>query len=150
MERHFMLKIESNEHDHGNLVLPDLTALLDVLFIVLVFLLLSIATPVDMLDITLPNAGEHANKQQASSKHLVISLAYQHNRVSYGLAKTKYYSLDLLLNSLKKSKKKEVTLMLAIDKKAPSENLIELLAALSGQGYQVANILIDSPSNKIK
>ena len=149
-----MLALESQEEN--GLMLPDLTALLDVLFIVLVFLLLSIATPVDMLEVSLPEAGE-ANTAQVESKTLVISLAYQNlasshdinKQVSYGLAKERYSSLALLIIALKSQSSGDepgLKLMLAVDKKAPSEKLIELLAALSQQGYAVANILIDKDS----
>jgi biopolymer transport protein ExbD len=142
------------EQEEGNsVILPDLTALLDVLFIVLVFLLLSIATPVDMLEVSLPEAG-HANTSELENKTLVISLSYQplkgidvtNNQIGYGLAKEKYSSLTLLLSALKNESNgndTEIKLMLAIDKNAPSETLIELLAALSQQGYAVANIIIN-------
>jgi biopolymer transport protein ExbD len=149
-----MLALEATEESAA--ILPDLTALLDILFIVLVFLLLSIATPVDMLEVSLPEAGE-VDTTQLDSKTLMISLAYQplagneaaNKKISYGLAKKQYSSLALLLIALKNqpdSNDQKVKLMLAIDKKAPSEALIELLAVLSRQGYAVANILIDKTS----
>jgi len=123
-----------------SVAMPDLTALLDVLFIMLVFLLLSVAVRLDMLEVTLPQVGEDAAQVAVKREPVVLSVLIQDGQLQYGLAQQQFSELAPLLNQLKSSKPK--ALVLAIDAKLPSEHTIALLAKLSQLNIELANILI--------
>ena len=130
----------------NSLAMPDITALLDVLFILLVFMLLTAAIKLDMLTVTLPTTGSEALPIETIQKPLVLSLQYneQELRLTYGLAEQPFESLEPLLVVLTNTKKTDKTLVLAVDKNTPSHYLIDLLSKLSAENFTVANLLIEN------
>ncbi|RJE73392.1 biopolymer transporter [Pseudoalteromonas sp. MSK9-3] len=133
-----MLELPHNTNDS---LLPDLTALLDVLFIVLVFLLLSVAVQVNVLEVSLPDSGEQGEVVSEQSPQ-VLSLTYDGTTVSYALDEQPFSTRETLMQAVSHIAK-EKPLFIAIDKQAPSEELVRLLADLSQQNRQIANILIE-------
>ena len=124
-------------------LVPDLTALLDVLFILLVFLLLTAAVKLNMLDVTLPDTGKNTSTPVQQVDVKVLSIRLEHNKLQYALEKESFTSLNEAINALKNSKK-SLPLYLAVDQQVPSGELVKLLAKLSAEKYQVANILVKS------
>ena len=129
--------------DTNPLVMPDITALLDVLFILLVFMLLTAAIKLDMLTVTLPNAGSEAQSIETVKKPLVLSLQFTEQKLTYGLAEQPFESLDSLFIALAEKNNENRTLVLAVDENTPSHYLIDLLSELSAKNFSVANLLID-------
>jgi len=129
--------------DTNPLVMPDITALLDVLFILLVFMLLTAAIKLDMLTVTLPNAGSEAQSIETVKKPLVLSLQFTEQKLTYGLAEQPFESLDSLFIALAEKNNENRTLVLAVDENTPSHYLINLLSELSAKNFSVANLLID-------
>ena len=129
--------------DTNPLVMPDITALLDVLFILLVFMLLTAAIKLDMLTVTLPMAGSEAQPIETIKNPLVLSLQFEAQKLTYGLAEQPFESLDSLFVALAEKNNENSTLVLAIDENTPSHYLINLLSELSTKNFSVANLLID-------
>ncbi len=127
----------------NTLVMPDITALLDVLFILLVFMLLTAAIKLDMLSVTLPTAGSEAQSIENVKKPLVLSLQFNDEKLIYGLAEQPFESLDSLFVALAEKNNANSTLVLAVDENTPSHYLINLLSELSARNFPVANLLID-------
>ncbi len=127
----------------NTLVMPDITALLDVLFILLVFMLLTAAIKLDMLSVTLPTAGSEAQSIENVKKPLVLSLKFNDEKLTYGLAEQPFESLDSLFVALAEKNNANSTLVLAVDENTPSHYLINLLSELSARNFPVANLLID-------
>ncbi len=129
--------------DTNPLVMPDITALLDVLFILLVFMLLTAAIKLDMLTVTLPTAGSEPQSIETVKKPLVLSLQFTEQKLTYGLAEQPFESLDSLFIALAEKNNANRTLVLAVDENTPSHYLINLLSELSTKNFSVANLLID-------
>ncbi len=123
-------------------LMPDLTALIDVLFILLVFLLLTAAVKLEMLDVTLPEVGSDEQAAPEQQKSLVLSVDYKEQQLIYALAKQPYTSLDAVIKALQKTDKQQ-GVYLAIDQHVPSGELVKLLAELSKQDHKIANILVE-------
>ena len=132
-----------NQHTNS-LAMPDITALLDVLFILLVFMLLTAAIKLDMLSVTLPTSGSEAQSIDTTTKALVLSLQYTQEQITYGLAKQPFDSLEQLFMALANTNKTDRTLVLAVDKNTPSHYLIDILSKLSAENFAVANLLIEN------
>jgi biopolymer transport protein ExbD len=129
--------------DTNPLVMPDITALLDVLFILLVFMLLTAAIKLDMLTVTLPTAGSELQSIETVKKPLVLSVQFTEQKLTYGLAEQPFESLDSLFIALAEKNNANRTLVLAVDENTPSHYLIDLLSELSAKNFSVANLLID-------
>ncbi|MDQ9090221.1 biopolymer transporter ExbD [Pseudoalteromonas haloplanktis] len=124
-------------------LMPDLTALIDVLFILLVFLLLTAAVKLEMLDVALPEVGSDNQAPLEQQKAIVLSVKYTDQQLIYALAKQPFSSLNEVVDALRE-KKSQQGVYLAIDQQVPSGDLVKLLAALSKEDHKIANILIES------
>ncbi|TMN71943.1 biopolymer transporter [Pseudoalteromonas sp. S1727] len=123
-------------------LMPDLTALIDVLFILLVFLLLTAAVKLEMLDVALPEVGSDNQAPLEQQKAIVLSVKYTDQQLIYALAKQPFSSLNEVVDALRE-KKSQQGVYLAIDQQVPSGDLVKLLAALSKEDHKIANILIE-------
>lgn len=119
----------------------DLTALLDVLFIVLVFLLLSVAVKVNVMEVSLPTVGDN-NAPVIEQQPKVISLIYEQNKVKFALNDQPFSTLEHVIAALEHDLNSTPT-FIAVDKQVPSEYLVQTLAALSQQNITIANISIE-------
>ncbi|MDW7548931.1 biopolymer transporter ExbD [Pseudoalteromonas sp. McH1-7] len=120
----------------------DLTALLDVLFIVLVFLLLSVAVKLNVLEVNLPSAGEQAEVELKQTPK-VVSLLLSNDEVSYAIDEQPFSAEHTLVQALAHLDNSE-TIFIAVDKHVPSEALVSLFAKLSELNIQVANLIVKS------
>lgn len=134
--------LELPKKSSNSALMPDLTALIDVLFILLVFLLLTAAVKLEMLDVTLPEVGSNNQAPLEQQKAIVLSVNYTDKKLIYALDKQPYLSLDEVIAALRH--KKQQGLYLAIDQQVPSGDLVNLLAALSKEDHKIANILIEN------
>ncbi|MDN3379483.1 MULTISPECIES: biopolymer transporter ExbD [unclassified Pseudoalteromonas] len=134
--------LELPEKPNSSNLMPDLTALIDVLFILLVFLLLTAAVKLDMLDVTLPEVGSDNQAPLEQQKAIVLSVNYVDRKLIYALAKQPYQSLGDVIEALQQHNEQQRGVYLAIDQQVPSGELVKLLAALSKEDHKIANILI--------
>ncbi|MGO3849902.1 MAG: biopolymer transporter ExbD [Pseudoalteromonas prydzensis] len=136
-----MLELPEKTTNSG--LMPDLTALIDVLFILLVFLLLTAAVKLEMLDVTLPEVGNDNQAPIEQQNALVLSVNFTNQKLNYALGKVPYSSLNEVMDALRVNTNKQ-GVYLAIDQQVPSGDLVNLLAALSKEDHKIANILIKS------
>lgn len=134
-----MLELPEKTTNSG--LMPDLTALIDVLFILLVFLLLTAAVKLEMLDVTLPEVGNDNQAPIEQQNALVLSVNFTNQKLNYALGKVPYSSLNEVMDALRVNTNKQ-GVYLAIDQQVPSGDLVNLLAALSKEDHKIANILI--------
>lgn len=135
--------LELPQKSNSNTLMPDLTALIDVLFILLVFLLLTAAVKLEMLDVALPEVGNDSQAPLEQQKSIVLSVKYTEQQLIYALAKQPFNSLNEVIAALR-VKKDQQGVYLAIDQQVPSGELVKLLAALSKEDHKIANILTES------
>lgn len=125
---------------------PDITPLLDIIFIVLVFLLLTANIPLQSLEVDLPQTDSESLTSLQDDQSVTINL----------LAGTPAWALDgeqyedweqfkpILLAQAEQLKAAE--LILASDKDVTVDNMLKLLAFLQEQQIEATQILMDEGS----
>lgn len=136
---------------------PDLTALIDIVFIVVVFLLLTANSPLLSLPIDIPNTDSKIESMVKTNQSLTISL--KANTPKWQLTVTEKGSNDLgdkkllneqyndwpsfkseLLLQLEQSPK---PLLIATEPETNAELLLQLLALINERGLSDAQILME-------
>jgi biopolymer transport protein ExbD len=125
---------------------PDLTPLLDIIFIVLVFLLLTANTRLTSLPMELP--GNERVTVQLPADPLTISLPasgpYQWGLGEKGFAGRAEFE-QALLAELRAAPERPVAL--ASDRDVPVQRMLDLFALLQQQGVEVAEIALQPASS---
>lgn len=124
-------------------LLPDLTPLLDVIFIILVFFLLTAQQPLLELPLDLPKS-DSAPSQAASPpiERMVIMLDEQGTWRFAGQPQAGFDSLRDALEQQRPS-----ALDLALHQQAPLEKFLQLLALLEQLGIDDTQILMETQSD---
>lgn len=121
-------------------LLPDLTPLLDVIFIVLVFFLLTAQQPLLELPLNLPKSDAQLSAAtQASSERVVIRLDEQG---AWRFAGQPQADFNSLRESLQSNPPHAVDL--ALHQHAPLETFLQLLALLQTLGIDDTQILMEA------
>lgn len=130
----------TNSEDQEVSSIPDLTSLLDILFILLVFFILSAGASYRSLDLTLPNSVSKTTTPSTPQKHIMLEI------------RTKGYAIDgQLVENLEQLKpdllkaldaKPDHKLVVAGDKSVSIERLLNVLTFLQLKGIKAANILM--------
>lgn len=123
-------------------LLPDLTPLLDVIFIVLVFFLLTAQTPLLELPLQLPQSREALAPASASGQRLQVQLAADGSWRLDGAAQADFAELR---GALQQAFAADgcAGLDLALDRQAPLSAFLDLMALLQRQGIQDSRILLE-------
>ena len=130
-------KLDSHPEARGEL-LPDLTSMLDILFILLVFFMLTAGAVFQSFDLVLPSSESDKLESFNQSKQLVLEIHQNHYSLD-GQKLTSFTSLQALIaQSLKK--KPQNQLIIAGDKHISLEKLLKVLTYLQSQGIEAANI----------
>lgn len=129
----------------GDSQLPDLTAMLDILFILLVFFLLTAGTAFHTLDLTLP--ATKSDSLPVANKTKTILLEVQ--KVGYMLDKKPIADLATLEQTLPEVLEAEAgsKLIVAGDKEISIERLLEVLTYLRVSGIKAADILMTNKTD---
>jgi biopolymer transport protein ExbD len=137
-----MINVSGNNRKNViNDFLPDLTPLLDVVFMLIIFLILTINSTSFSLEINLPEDTDKSSK--------IIS---ENNNISVYILKNKWKigdSLFLLENNFKSELKKtyqkniDKKIIIISDKDASIKKLISLLTFLKKENIKMANILVE-------
>ena len=124
-------------------LLADLTPLLDVIFIVLVFLMLSANVAPLALPVDLPTEGAELAKTVATPKTLTVSLV--RDPAQWGVDGKVIKSWDEVTAALiaARTKDPELQLVIAGDRNVPMERLVQLLSFLQGQKWSAASIMME-------
>lgn len=120
---------------------PDITPLIDVVFILLIFFIVSSVFKKDELALVLNLPTSSAKEIELKQKELVIELNNEKLAI-YG----KETSLELLEEEIIKIEDKERNIIFRIDKEVKYEKIIEVLGLL--QKHQLFNISLITDSKK--
>ncbi|MDN3685385.1 biopolymer transporter ExbD [Vibrio sinaloensis] len=135
-----MIKVTQDDNRFG--LTPDLTPLLDIIFIVMVFLMLTAAVKLDSLEVDLPTTDSQV-VSEVDTKSITINI----------LSEAPYWAIDgkeyidwdnftLALLEQQKVRHKN-PLLLGLIKTADVQHLVKLLAFLQENGIQATQLLTE-------
>jgi biopolymer transport protein ExbD len=125
-------------------LLPDLTPLLDVIFIVLVFFMLTAQTPLLELPLQLPQSDEALPAASAGkSERLQIQLTADGHWHFNGVQQADFPALRAELTQAFTANS-NASLDLGLDRQAPLTAFLDLMALLQQQGIQDSRILLEA------
>lgn len=138
-----MIRINNNNRKNiiGDL-LPDLTPLLDVVFMLIIFLILSINITSFSLEVNLPEDKDNISKVVSDKDqieiHLLPSNMWQINEKKFD-DERKFR--NYLLNFYQKNKNRKIIII--VDKNSKAQKLISILTFLKKENIQMADILVE-------
>lgn len=137
-----MISISSNEETDVSLA-PDLTPLLDVVFIVMVFLLFTANAQTLSLPVNLPQATQQEASISNESKTLTVSILEEGQ--PWAIGEQQYDSWDQFTSTLlaEVQSQPDTTVLIAGDQGAPLGNLVKLMMFLSQHNMDAAQILLE-------
>lgn len=142
-----MITLQPEDSHGGTLrdLAPDLTPMLDILFILLVFFLLTVGTVLRSLDLQLPSAVEEELEQHNEPKHIMLEI----RESSYALDGKEFDHFVELKEAIKESRaaRPEHEIIVAGDRQISIEKLLKVLTYLQSQGIEAANILMQKETN---
>ena len=121
-------------------VLPDLTSMLDILFILLVFFMLTVGTVFQSLDLKLPSSVRQDIPQENLKKHIILEIGHGRYAVD-GKSVIDFQQFKVLVVQHIKDKQ-DHEVIIAGDKNISIERLLKVLTYLQSQGIEAANILM--------
>ncbi|MGY2575879.1 ExbD/TolR family protein [Vibrio sp. C8] len=123
---------------------PDLTPMIDIIFIVMVFLLLTANVSVQTLNVDIPKTEEAS--QLSSPDKPVISIGILHNEEEkWALDGVKYSDWKIFTTELLKTRSTypDKPLVIAADKKADVESMLNLFAFMQKHQISATNIVME-------
>ncbi|TNE39174.1 MAG: hypothetical protein EP348_03865 [Alphaproteobacteria bacterium] len=137
-----MITLSPDDPGGGTLrdLAPDLTPMLDILFILLVFFMLTAGAVFHSLDLTLPSSVEEEVTLVNEPKHILLEI----REAGYGLDGTDFATFEGLKKALAKAHdaKPDYEMIVAGDKHISIEKLLKVLTYLRSRGIEAANILM--------
>ena len=130
-----------NQHHHARHdAVPDITPLLDILFILLLFFMLTAGSIVHTLELTLPDSTSPSPTLTAQPNHSVVEITAD----SYALDGVRISSFELLTQHIHRRLDNPPTPEFVIqgDKNIAIERLLQVLTYLQSQQITTANILM--------
>ncbi|WP_394157084.1 ExbD/TolR family protein [Vibrio campbellii] len=134
-----MIKAPQDNHSHG--LTPDLTPLLDIIFIVMVFLMLTAAVKLDSLDVNLPSTDSKAVAEVDKESITVNILKEEPHWAINGKAYINWENFTLAL--LEESKSTDKPIVIGAEKTADIQSLVKLLGFLQENGIQATQLLTE-------
>ncbi|MED5503696.1 MAG: biopolymer transporter ExbD, partial [Pseudomonadota bacterium] len=120
---------------------PDLTPLLDIIFIVMVFLMLTAAVKLDSLDVNLPSTDSQAVSEVDKESITVNILKEEPHWAINGKAYINWENFTLAL--LEESKSTDKPIVIGAEKTADIQSLVKLLGFLQENGIQSTQLLTE-------
>ena len=117
----------------------DLTSLIDVLFILLVFLILAMGTPLSFTEIKLPSSSQTAQKATQQNPESSIRILQGGNLRFQGKDFTQTHDFKIYFRSV--ALPTGQALSIAPDKAGPIGVLVEVMEFLGAEGYQKIEVL---------
>ncbi len=114
---------------------PDLTALIDVVFILLIFFIVSSVFKKDDLALQLSLPTSNSQQLEIEVKQITIELGVE--KIAFSGVKMDF---DTLEKQLSKTTKKDKPIIVRIDKKVPYERVVKVLDLL--QKYSLNNLAL--------
>tara|TARA_Y100001956_G_scaffold38148_1_gene37497 strand:+ start:4608 stop:5024 length:417 start_codon:yes stop_codon:yes gene_type:complete len=136
-----MIKVSQNQN--ASSLTPDLTPLLDIIFIVMVFLLLTASVKLESLDVELPS-NDSSNVSEVHKDSISVNLL---NREPYWAINGKEYidweNFKLALLEEVGSGDNKKPIIIGADKTADVQNLVKLLSFLQDNGIPATQLLTE-------
>ena len=123
------------------ILVPDITPLIDVVFILLIFFIVASVFKKDELALVLNLPSASAQEIKLKEKEIIIELDHEKLAI-YG----KESSLEFLEEEIKKVEDKQRNIIFRIDKEVKYEKIIEVLGIL--QKYELFNISLITENKK--
>ena len=134
-----MIKAPQDNNSHG--LTPDLTPLLDIIFIVMVFLMLTTAVKLDSLDVNLPSTDSQAVAEVDKQSITVNILKEEPHWAINGKAYIDWENFTMAL--LEESKSTDKPIVIGAEKTADIQSLVKLLGFLQENGIQATQLLTE-------
>lgn len=123
-------------------LMPDLTPLLDIIFIVMVFLLLTAAVKFESLDVSLPTTDSSMTSTVDKQSITVNILA---NEPYWALEGKHYIDWNNFTQALLDESSNKRPIIIGADKTAEVQHLVKLLAFLQDNGIAATQLLTEDP-----
>ncbi len=134
-----MIKTPQDNSRHG--LTPDLTPLLDIIFIVMVFLMLTTAVKLDSLDVNLPSSDSEVASSVEKKSITVNILKEEPHWAINGKAYIDWENFKISL--LEESKSTDKPIVIGAEKMANIQSLVQLLGFLQENGIQATQLLTE-------
>ncbi|MFV8457981.1 ExbD/TolR family protein [Vibrio owensii] len=134
-----MIKAPQDNSSHG--LTPDLTPLLDIIFIVMVFLMLTAAVKLDSLDVNLPSTDSQAVTEVDKQSITVNILKDEPHWAINGKSYIDWENFTIAL--LEESKSTDKPIVIGAEKTADIQSLVKLLGFLQENGIQATQLLTE-------
>ncbi|ELI5412090.1 TPA: ExbD/TolR family protein [Vibrio parahaemolyticus] len=134
-----MIKVPQDNNRNG--LTPDLTPLLDIIFIVMVFLMLTAAVKLDSLDVALPSTDSQALAEVDKQSITVNILKDEPYWAINGQTYIDWENFTLAL--LEESKSTDKPIVIGAEKTANIQSLVQLLGFLQENGIQATQLLTE-------
>lgn len=134
-----MITIKREENHFG--LTPDLTPLLDIIFIVMVFLMLTAAVKLDSLEVDLPTTDSQAVSEVDTQSITINVLEAEPHWAIDGKEYINWENFTLALLEEHKSTKHPI--VIGAEKTADIQYLVKLLAFLQENGIQATQLLTE-------
>ncbi|EHG1302364.1 biopolymer transporter ExbD [Vibrio parahaemolyticus] len=134
-----MIKVPQDNNRNG--LTPDLTPLLDIIFIVMVFLMLTAAVKLDSLDVALPSTDSQAVAEVDKQSITVNILKDEPYWAINGQTYMDWENFTLAL--LEESKSTDKPIVIGAEKTANIQSLVQLLGFLQENGIQATQLLTE-------
>jgi len=136
--------IQIPESENRRSLVPDMTALLDVIFILLIFMMLTANVAPQLLELDLPHASAPASNVEPNA----ITLGLSEQGV-FSINQQKFENwekFELSLSSQLNQQEAKPQLLVTADKDVPLQPFVKLANWLSEQGIAVADVVVsDQP-----
>ncbi|KGK15881.1 ExbD/TolR family protein [Vibrio navarrensis] len=136
-----MIKAPPPENSHS--LTPDLTPLLDIIFIVMVFLMLTAAVKLDSIDVDLPSSDSNAAAPVEKQSLTINILADEPHWAINGQRYIDWDNFTLAL--IEESKNSDKPVVIGADKTADIQHLVRLLGFLQESGIKATQLLTEPP-----
>ena len=138
-----MIRINDGEETNASFPAADLTPLLDVVFIVMVFLLFTANAQTLSLPVNLPEASREQAQVTQEPKTLTVSILAEGK--PWAIAEDRYDSFEAFSTALlsEVNADSDTTVLVAGDKEAPLGNLVKLMMFLSEHEITAAQVLME-------
>ncbi len=141
-----MITLDDTDDQGGVLkdLMPDLTPMLDILFILLVFFMLAVGQVFQTMDLTLPKSAANEATAVPTENSLVLSMGQGTD--SYAINDRSINGIDAfkadILAAVQENPDQKI--VLAGDRDVSLERLLSVLTFLNDNGIQTANILMQT------
>ncbi len=134
-----MIRVKQDENRFG--LTPDLTPLLDIIFIVMVFLMLTAAVKLESLEVDLPTTDSSA-VSEVDTKSITVNIL--ESEPHWAIDSKEYIDWEnFTIALLEEYKTSKHPIVIGAEKTADIQYLVKLLAFLQENGIQATQLLTE-------